>query len=126
MMKLMFPYKRGDAWGFIPLDEECPYNEMILDIENKCLHVFSKEKYHSNYVDAKMDNVGNVKYQTQNGKPVGIQYERLQGEIHYKYKLTTLDDIMFIINRFVFTSDNHEELINSITKMFDEKEAVGN
>ena len=92
------------TFRLIPVDKDCPYNEMIFEPTDKLLAVVSKEKKNGFKMIAKLNELGDpqgLKTQSQRGvgKPPYAE-QRVSTETYYEYHITSENDIRQMVNKF--------------------------
>lgn len=95
MLLITSTWGQGKTFKLIPLTEECAYNEVIFDPENKMLAIISKEKKESLHMLAKLNEYGDpIKMKIgrrENGKDYSEERKTL--ESFYEYYLEDINEI---------------------------------
>jgi hypothetical protein len=90
------------SWGpaktfkMIPITRECPYNEVIFDVNTKVLAIISKESKESFHMMPKLTDTGDVMRLKLGKKENGKDYaeERKALVTFYEYYIETKDEIV--------------------------------
>ena len=95
MLLITSTWGQGKTFKLIPLTEECPYNEVIFDPENKMLAIISKEKKESLHMLAKLNEYGDPIKMKIGRRDNGKDYseERKTLESFYEYYLEDANEI---------------------------------
>ena len=101
------------SWGpaktfkMIPITKECPYNEVIFDVNTKVLAIISKESKESFHMLPKLTDTGDVMRLKLGKKENGKDYaeERKALVTFYEYYIETKNEVIdFVMN----TAENAE------------------
>ena len=109
-------------WGptktfkMIPITKDCPYNEVIFDVQTKTLAIIGKESKESFHMVPKLNDVGDIMRLKVAKKENGKDYaeERKLVSTFYEYYITERDEIESFLSRFAinFTSFDYNQYLN--------------
>ena len=108
-MLISTKWNQSKTFKLIPIDNNCPYNEVIYDPDQKILAVISKQKKESFQLVPKFTDKGDVMYikaPRENGK--NYAEERRAIESWYEYYLDDVEDIKNFINMFASNKDQFD------------------
>lgn len=92
------------TFKMIPVTKDCPFNEVLLDPENKVIAVVSKETKNTYRLIPKVDEKGRpVMVKDGTGNPVLAQERKLM-ESFYEYYIDDMTDIEQFMNTFAINS----------------------
>ncbi len=113
-------WNRGKTFRMIPVEMECPYNEVIYDKDQGVLAVISKECKEAFQLVPKMTEKGDVSYlraARENGK--NYSEERRVLDTWYEYYVESREDIEALIARFAVNDESFD-----YKQYLDEKPAI--
>ena len=109
-------------WGptktfkMIPVTKDCPYNEVIFDVQTKTLAIIGKESKESFHMVPKLNDVGDIMRLKVAKKENGKDYaeERKLVSTFYEYYITERDEIESFLSKFAinFTSFDYNQYLN--------------
>jgi hypothetical protein len=124
MMLVTAPWKNRKTFRLIPVTPECPFNEMIFDVDERVLAVISKEKKQSLHMLTKLSDTGDPVPVKAGRRANGAQYaeERKTLETYYEYYIDNPEEIreminMFAVNREQFDYDQYLELAFNVVSI---------
>lgn len=92
MMLITSSWENRKTFKMLPITKECPYNEIIFDLDNKTLAIISKEKKQA------LHSVGNNK---------NMDKLRLV-DTYYEYYIEDEEEIRNIVNMFAINKDEFD------------------
>jgi len=109
------PAKPQKNFVGIPIDESCPFIELVFDPENKVLGIVSKHRKPQFHFVQKLDSNGMPK--VNNNKAMREQQpfaqERLLLETYHEYYIRNADEIQSFLDMYVFNKDfNWKQFLN--------------
>jgi hypothetical protein len=94
------------TFKMLPTSKDCPFNEVLLDPENKVVAVVSKETKNTYRLIPKVDDKGRpVMVKDGSGNPTLAQERKLM-ESFYEYYIDDINDIELFITTFAINSDS--------------------
>ncbi len=104
------------SWGpaktfkMIPITTDCPFNEVIFDVQTKTLAVIGKEKKESFHMLPKLNDVGDIMRLKIGKKEDGKDYaeERKTLATFYEYYITDIEEIHGFVKHFAANSDSFD------------------
>lgn len=104
------------SWGpaktfkMIPITKDCPFNEVIFDVQTKTLAIISKESKESFHMLPKLTDTGDVMRLKIGKKENGKDYaeERKSLATFYEYYITERDEIESFVKHFGVNSDLYD------------------
>lgn len=105
MMLVTSNWKKKKSFRLIPVSPECPYNEVIFDMDERVLAIVSKEKKQSFHMMARLDDTGEpvrMKRPRTNGKDFAEERKTL--ETYYEYYIEHPEEISNFINLMAINS----------------------
>lgn len=94
------------TFKMLPTSKDCPFNEVLLDPENKVVAVVSKETKNTYRLIPKVDDKGRpVMVKDGSGNPTLAQERKLM-ESFYEYYIDDIIDIELFIKTFAINSDS--------------------
>lgn len=116
MQQSMFVYNTdwhgSKTFRMLPMDKNCPFNEVIYDPETKVLAVVSKEYKEKPQMFPKLTDKGNTilkKGTTDLDNSNSYVEERVIMDIYYEYYIDDIEDIKDFVNFFA-NNYNHKAL----------------
>lgn len=104
------------SWGpaktfkMIPTTKDCPYNEVIFDVQAKMLAVISKESKESLHMLPRLTDTGDIQRLKIGKKENGKDYaeERKALVTFYEYYLESQDEIIDFVKQFASNADTFD------------------
>lgn len=94
------------TFKMLPTSKDCPFNEVLLDPENKVVAVVSKETKNTYRLIPKVDDKGRpVMVKDGSGNPTLAQERKLM-ESFYEYYIDDIIDIELFIKTFAINFDS--------------------
>lgn len=101
MMIYASDWNGKETFKMLPVDVDCPYNEVIYDPENKVLAIISKEFKEKPQLFPKMTPKGDlIVKRTDNPEKKPYVEERLMMDTYYEYYIKDSEDIKSFIQHF--------------------------
>ena len=98
-----------NSFRLIPINESCPYVEMIYDPEVKMMVIISKLRKQAYHMLPVLDANGDVTPAKNRKNPEKMyKEERRLVDSYQEYYITTVDEIKSIINMFSINSDKFD------------------
>lgn len=105
-----------NSFRLIPINESCPYVEMIYDPEVKMMVIISKLKKQAYHMLPVLDANGDVAPAKSRKNPEKTyKEERRLVDSYQEYYITTVDEIKSIISMFSINSENFDLSILDVT-----------
>ena len=103
-------------WGpaktfkMIPITKDCPYNEVIFDVQSKTLAIIGRESKESFHMVPKLTDVGDVMRLKLGKKENGKDYaeERKALVTFYEYYITEKEEIEDFIAKFAVNAGSYD------------------
>lgn len=121
MQQSMFVYNTDwhgkKTFRMLPIDKNCPFNEVIYDPETKVLAVVSKEYKEKPQMFPKLNDKGFKilqKGSTDLDSPSSYVEERVLMDIYYEYYIDDAEDIRNFVN--YFANDSNHSALNVLDK----------
>jgi len=110
MMLVTASWKNQKTFRMIPVTPECPYNEVIFDVDQRVLAVISKEKKQSLHMLTKLDDAGDPMMIKTRRRTEGKNYaeERKTLETYYEYYIENPEEIDTLIQRFAVNAESYD------------------
>lgn len=89
-------WQEEPTFRMIPVDKDCPFNEVIYDPKEKVLVIISKTQMEKPQLLPKVDEKGQI-VRLKNGQ---IVQERRIMKVNYEYYLEERKDILDFVNRY--------------------------
>lgn len=107
MMLITSSWGPAKTFKMIPISKDCPYNEVIFDVQTKTLAVISKESKESLHMLPRLTETGDVSRLKIGKKENGKDYaeERKALVTFYEYYLENEEEIITFITAF---AENNE------------------
>lgn len=101
------PTKPQKNFVGIPVDESCPFIELVFDPETKMLGVVSKHRKPMFQFVPKLDSNGNGKPNSNKAmrEQQPLAQERLLMEVYHEYYIRTPEEIEKFLNMYVLNTD---------------------
>jgi hypothetical protein len=104
------------SWGpaktfkMIPITKDCPYNEVIFDVQSKTLAIIGRESKESFHMVPKLTDVGDVMRLKLGKKENGKDYaeERKALVTFYEYYITEKQEIEDFIAKFAVNAGSYD------------------
>jgi hypothetical protein len=95
------------AFKMIPMDKDCPFNEVIFDPERKILAIISKDQKVKPQMLPKVDDDGNM-VSKKKAKPEDVPYkeERRMMEAYYEYYIESVEDMKYFIAKHAINPEH--------------------
>ena len=99
MMIYASDWNGKETFRMLPIDVDCPYNEVIYDPENKVLAIISKEFKEKPQLFPKMTPKGDIIVKrTDDPEKKPYVEERLMMDTYYEYYIKDSEDIQLFID----------------------------
>jgi len=110
MMLITSSWGPAKTFKLIPITKECPYNEVIFDINTKVLAIISKESKESFHMLPKLTDTGDVMRLKLGKKENGKDYaeERKALVTFYEYYIETKDEIISFVNSIAENAESFD------------------
>lgn len=122
MLIVSSSWQNADTFKLIPIKEDCPYNEMIYDVNSAVLVVIAKSKSNQYKMIPKLDDNGDVIRVTPNKpRPQGqpMKEQRVLIELNHEFLVTKLEEQREIIKMFAVNAETYP--INTILRDLDKE-----
>ena len=110
MMVVHSEWNEKPTFRMISIDNNCPYNEVIYDLDKKELAIICKESKEKPAMMPKLDSNGRPKYfkgKNEEGELVQAQSsERLIFDSYYEYYIEEESDIRTFVDHFAFNKSH--------------------
>ena len=128
MMIVACTWQEKPSFKLISLSNECPYNEIMFDSDQKILVIISKDQKSKPHLLPKINGKGQALQSfDKNDKGEKIQvplYERVMMDMYYEHYIEEMDDIKAIINYIAFNPKHEVLAILDIKKVATKKPIV--
>jgi len=110
MMLVTASWKNKKTFKLIPVATDCPFNEMIFDVDERVLALVSKEKKQSLHMLTKLNDMGDPIPVKSGRRANGSQHaeERKTLETYYEYYVENPDEIKEIVSRFAVNTQQFD------------------
>ena len=110
MMIVACTWQKKPSFKLVSLSKDCPYNEMMYDLDDKVLAIISKELKSKPHLIGKVNGKGQALQsydKNKKGEKVAVPlYERVVMDMYYKYYIEGIKDIKALVEHFAINPEH--------------------
>ena len=110
MLVISSDWNESTTFRMIAISQDCPYNEVIYDVDQKQLAIICKDSKDKPTMLPKLDNTGRPKILTgKNQEGASVQFqaaERIVMNTYYEYYISDANDIRTFVNLFAINPEH--------------------